>query len=70
MGRSRCVQIPKDGRSKLIWIADTGRATRDRAILDLTPDFARLAQGFDIGRLLDVLPVLTEPRLISRSGLG
>ncbi|WP_299777810.1 MarR family transcriptional regulator [uncultured Roseobacter sp.] len=54
---------PEDGRSKLVWITQKGRATRDQAIADLTPDFERLASGFDTHRLDAILPVLRDLRI-------
>ena len=54
---------PEDGRSKLVWITHKGRATRNQAIADLAPDFDRLAAGFDVQRLQEVLPVLRDLRM-------
>ncbi|WP_300059388.1 MarR family transcriptional regulator [uncultured Roseobacter sp.] len=54
---------PEDGRSKLVWLTEAGRAVRHQAIADLAPDFARLAKGFDTARLLEALPVLRDLRV-------
>lgn len=54
---------PEDGRSKLVWLTEAGRAVRNQAIADLAPDFARLAESFDTTRLLDALPVLRDLRI-------
>lgn len=54
---------PEDGRSKLVWLTEKGRALRNQAIADLAPDFERLAQGFDLNRLLEALPVLRDLRI-------
>lgn len=54
---------PEDGRSKRVWLTDRGRAVRADAIAALAPDFAHLAQGFDMKRLAAIKPVLTELRI-------
>lgn len=54
---------PDDGRSKRVWLTDKGRNLRDQAIADLSPDFERLATGFDVQRLQDMLPVLRDLRI-------
>ena len=54
---------PNDGRSKCVWLTDEGRALRDRVIADLTPEFRDLLAGFDVDRLLAILPVLTDLRI-------
>ncbi|MBW4710312.1 MarR family transcriptional regulator [Roseobacter sp. YSTF-M11] len=53
---------PRDGRSKLVWLTSAGRALRAKAIADLYPDFERLAAGFKVDRLQDILPVLKDLR--------
>ncbi|MGC3939308.1 MarR family winged helix-turn-helix transcriptional regulator [Roseobacter sp. EG26] len=53
---------PEDGRSKLVWLTNAGKALRSKAIDDLRPDFERLAAGFKVDRLKDVLPVLQDLR--------
>ncbi|MEX0351465.1 MAG: MarR family winged helix-turn-helix transcriptional regulator [Paracoccaceae bacterium] len=54
---------PEDGRSKQVWLTDAGRALRARIIADMTPQFERLAREFDISKLRDILPILTELRV-------
>lgn len=53
----------EDGRSKRVWLTDKGRATRADVIAALGPDFARLADGFDMERLVEIKPVLTALRI-------
>ena len=53
---------PEDGRSKRVWLTDKGRAVRDGTIAALGPDFIKLAQEFDVARLVEIRPVLTELR--------
>ena len=54
---------PNDRRSKCVWLTDAGRALRDQAISDLEPEFADLAQGVDLAKLIAIQPVLTELRI-------
>ncbi|WP_299732778.1 MarR family transcriptional regulator [uncultured Tateyamaria sp.] len=54
---------PEDGRSKCVWLTDEGRDLRDGTIAALGPDLAQLAQGFDLDRLVDIKPVLTDLRI-------
>lgn len=54
---------PNDGRSKCIWITETGRALRNDVISALTPEFDDLLSGFDLERLMSILPVLTDLRV-------
>ncbi|MBV1897299.1 MAG: MarR family transcriptional regulator [Rhodobacteraceae bacterium] len=54
---------PNDRRSKCVWLTDAGRAMRDKAIADMSPDFRVLADGFDTDRLVEILPVLTDLRV-------
>jgi DNA-binding MarR family transcriptional regulator len=54
---------PEDARSKLVYLTPEGRRLRDQTIEALGPDFRRLADGFDLSRLSDVLPVLRDLRL-------
>ena len=54
---------PNDGRSKCVWITDEGRALRDRTIAALAPEFGTMLAKLDTGRLLSILPVLTELRI-------
>ena len=54
---------PNDRRSKCVWLTDAGRALRDDTIAAMAPDFETLAAGFDVAKLQDILPVLTELRV-------
>ncbi len=54
---------PNDRRSKCVWITDRGRALRDDTVAAMAPEFTKLAAGFDLARLEDVLPALTELRV-------
>ncbi len=54
---------PEDGRSKCVWLTEAGRALRNETIASLGPDFARLAAGFDMDRLVSIQPVLTDLRI-------
>ncbi|MFK7753519.1 MAG: MarR family winged helix-turn-helix transcriptional regulator [Sedimentitalea sp.] len=53
---------PNDGRSKCVWLTDTGRALREQTIQALAPEFMQLAKGFDMDQLLGILPVLSDLR--------
>ncbi len=54
---------PEDGRSKTVWLTPAGRRVRDETIAALGPDFMRLAAGFDMERLRDIKPVLSDLRV-------
>ena len=54
----------RDGRSKCVWITESGRAFRQSALQAITPDMAALAQRFPAALLTGILPVLTELRQI------
>lgn len=54
---------PRDGRSKQVWLTDTGRMLRDQIIRDMGPELAKLAEALDTERLMAILPVLTELRV-------
>ncbi|MES2550531.1 MAG: MarR family transcriptional regulator [Pseudomonadota bacterium] len=54
----------KDGRSKCVFITETGRAFRQKALEAITPDMAALAARFPAARLAEALPVLTDLRQI------
>ncbi|WP_147111501.1 MarR family winged helix-turn-helix transcriptional regulator [Tateyamaria sp. syn59] len=53
---------PEDGRSKRVWLTDKGREVRADTIAALGPEFAKLAEDFDVARLVEIRPVLTELR--------
>jgi DNA-binding MarR family transcriptional regulator len=52
----------RDGRSKRVWITDSGRDFRQSAISAIAPDLAALADRFPTDRLAQAMPVLTELR--------
>ncbi|MEX0311373.1 MAG: MarR family winged helix-turn-helix transcriptional regulator [Tateyamaria sp.] len=54
---------PDDGRSKRVWLTDRGRALRADVISALGPEFEKLARGFDVSKLVEIRPVLTELRI-------
>jgi DNA-binding MarR family transcriptional regulator len=53
---------PKDGRSKLVYITEAGRAFRQSAIESLTPDIARIAATIPSERAAELLPGLEALR--------
>lgn len=53
---------PQDGRSKLVYITDAGRAFRQAAIEALAPDIARIAKAFPPDRVARLLPDLEALR--------
>lgn len=54
---------PEDGRSKLVYLTEAGRAMRLDTIRAMTPEFERLGTDFDIGKLSGILPVLRDLRI-------
>jgi DNA-binding MarR family transcriptional regulator len=54
----------RDGRSKRVWITETGCAFRQEAIAGIAPDMTALARAFPVDRLAAVLPSLAELRQI------
>src|SRR6056297_27902 len=54
---------PEDGRSKRVWLTETGRAFRDKAIADMGPLFDDLAEGVEPADIEAILPVLEELRV-------
>ena len=53
---------PRDGRSKLVFITDAGRAFRQQAIEALAPDMARVAAAFPPEAVARLLPDLEALR--------
>lgn len=53
---------PEDGRSKRVWLTGKGRGVRADTIAALGPDFAKLADEFDVSQLVEIRPVLTALR--------
>lgn len=63
-GLIRMEPNPKDGRSKLVYITDQGRAFRDQAIGSLVPDIMKLSDKLDIEQIVQLVPKLAEIRKI------
>ncbi len=53
-----------DGRSKLVYLTDEGRAFHRRAIDSLGPVFAMLEDKIDFAALIEILPLLQEVRAV------
>lgn len=53
---------PEDGRSKRVWLTDQGRQVRMEVIAALGPEFDKLAQGFEVEKLVAMRPLLTDLR--------
>ncbi len=53
---------PADGRSKLVWLTDEGRAFREQAIESMAPHIGGLIEALDLDDLFSTLPVLKELR--------
>lgn len=53
---------PNDGRSKCVWLTDSGRAFREAAIESLNQDILRLAPQLDFNAMAAALPVLQQVR--------
>ncbi|MEM7545535.1 MAG: MarR family winged helix-turn-helix transcriptional regulator [Pseudomonadota bacterium] len=55
---------PDDGRSKQVWLTETGRAFRDQAIGLLAQDAAELAEQIDLADMKTMLPLLENVRKV------
>lgn len=55
---------PQDGRSKLVFITDAGRAFRENVIAAFAPDIARIAAAFPPDHVARLLPDLERLRKI------
>ena len=53
---------PEDGRSKLVYLTDEGRAFRDRAVEAVDPYLDLMDREFGIERMQAMLPTLQELR--------
>jgi DNA-binding MarR family transcriptional regulator len=53
---------PDDGRSKTIWLTDTGRSFREEAIRSMDPDMEALGAKFSADQIAGHLPMLAEIR--------
>ena len=54
---------PDDGRSKLVYLTDKGRALRQETISALGPDFDRIAGRLDMAALQKIIPTLKDLRV-------
>ncbi|MEM6305637.1 MAG: MarR family transcriptional regulator [Pseudomonadota bacterium] len=54
---------PDDGRSKRVWLTAKGRALREDTIQAMAPEMLQVIADFDLERLLNILPVLTDLRM-------
>ena len=54
---------PDDGRSKLVYLTDKGRALRQETIAALGPDFDRIAERLDMAALQKIVPTLKDLRV-------
>lgn len=63
-GLIHLVPNPADGRGKLAILTDAGRDVRERAILTIAPDIARLVPEFEPGEAQSILPVLRKLRTL------
>jgi len=53
---------PEDGRSKTVWLTQSGRTFREEAIRSIDPDIEMLQTAISADRIGEVLPVLAEIR--------
>lgn len=53
---------PKDGRSKLVYITEAGRAFRQAAIMSVAPDLQRIAAGLPLELVATLIPGLEALR--------
>jgi DNA-binding MarR family transcriptional regulator len=54
---------PGDGRSKLVYLTEAGRALREATITAMAPDFERLSNALDGEALRTLVPVLRDLRV-------
>jgi DNA-binding MarR family transcriptional regulator len=69
-GLIRMAANPADGRSKCVWITDTGRAFRETAIAALQPDVAAMAGDFPAEQIAAMMPALTALRKMMDAARG
>lgn len=53
---------PRDGRGKLVFLTDAGRAARTQAVVAATGAIAPIAAGLDAAEILAALPLLRRLR--------
>jgi DNA-binding MarR family transcriptional regulator len=63
-GLIQLVPNPADGRSKCVWITDTGRRFRETAIASLAPDMRAIAAAFPMQDITAAMPALTALRIL------
>lgn len=63
-GLIRVAPNPEDGRGKLIYLTEAGRALRDDAIANITPDLAAMIPQFGADDARAVLPILRKLRIL------
>ena len=54
---------PDDGRSKLVYLTDKGRALRQETIAALGPDFDRISERLNMAALQKIVPALKDLRV-------
>jgi len=54
----------EDGRSKCIWITESGREFRDQSIAALAQDMMRLAPHLDLEEMINTIPILEKVRTV------
>ena len=63
-GLIRMEPNPQDGRGKLIWLTDAGRALRNSAISNIMPDVIAMIPEFNMDDAEAVLPLLRKLRVL------
>lgn len=53
---------PKDGRSKTVWLTETGRQFRETAIRSIDPDMSAIKSAIPEEKIAEILPLLAEIR--------
>ncbi len=53
---------PKDGRSKTVWLTESGRIFREDAIKSIDPDMVALKAAIPANKIAEILPLLAEVR--------
>ncbi|MEM6460551.1 MAG: MarR family transcriptional regulator [Pseudomonadota bacterium] len=54
---------PDDGRSKCVWLTESGRMFREGAIASMAADMATMAQTYPPEFIADIIPKLSEIRV-------
>lgn len=53
---------PADGRSKLVYLTETGRSFQEKAIAALDPVLSKMTDELDVDRIAGILPALEQLR--------